>query len=84
MHKTLLYITYLPGSDCSNYYNKANYTPGVKSIFINVRKVNVFCDEAGWTVFQSRGQFGNPKDYFFRDWDSYEKGFGIPGMLSES
>ncbi len=33
----------------------------------------------GWTVIQSRGQFGNPGDYFLRGWDSYVKGFGVPG-----
>lgn len=33
----------------------------------------------GWTVFQRRGDFGNPDDYFFRDWQAYKEGFGDPG-----
>lgn len=27
-------------------------------------------------VIQRRGDFGNPKDYFFREWASYKTGFG--------
>ncbi|UYV65487.1 hypothetical protein LAZ67_3004496 [Cordylochernes scorpioides] len=27
-------------------------------------------------LIQRRGQFGNPKDYFNRSWDDYERGFG--------
>ena len=39
----------------------------------------VECDRDGWTVIQSRGQFGNRKNYFLRDWKSYVEGFGEPG-----
>ena len=38
-----------------------------------------YCDPEGWTVIQSRGQFGNPIDYFNRNWDEYVNGFGEPG-----
>ena len=38
-----------------------------------------YCTDDGWTVFQSRGQFGNPADHFFRGWSSYLDGFGTPG-----
>lgn len=41
----------------------------------------VECDPEGWTVFQSRGQFGNSKYYFLRDWEAYEKGFGQAGKI---
>ncbi len=41
--------------------------------------VRVFCDEDGWTVFQSRGQFGNALEYFYKGWKDYEDGFGEPG-----
>lgn len=37
------------------------------------------CLEDGWTVIQSRGQFGNPVDHFYRMWDDYVAGFGVPG-----
>ncbi|KAF8773452.1 Techylectin-5A like protein [Argiope bruennichi] len=30
----------------------------------------------GWTVIQRRGDFGRARDYFFKDWESYKKGFG--------
>ena len=39
----------------------------------------VLCDSEGWTIIQSRGQFGNPEDYFFRNWENYTAGFGIAG-----
>ncbi len=39
----------------------------------------VFCVDDGWTVIQSRGQFGNPVDYFHRNFTSYQDGFGVPG-----
>ena len=35
--------------------------------------------KGGWTVIQSRGQFGNPPDYFSKDWANYKAGFGVPG-----
>ena len=41
---------------------------------------DVYCTEDLWTVIQSRGQFGNPEDYFYREWDDYEQGFGVPGI----
>ena len=30
-------------------------------------------------VIQRRGQFGNPVDYFYRNWDEYVDGFGETG-----
>ena len=42
----------------------------------------VYCDPDGWTVIQSRGQFGNPVDFFYRDWAEYLRGFGTPGCGS--
>ena len=42
-------------------------------------EVNASIDD-GWTVFQSRGQFCNPVDYFFRGWNDYVQGFGEPGI----
>ena len=39
-----------------------------------------YCTIDGWTVIQSRGQFGNPENYFDRGWNAYENGFGDPGM----
>ena len=42
-------------------------------------KLTVYCMRGGWTVIQSRGQFGNPKDFFYKPWTDYELGFGTPG-----
>jgi hypothetical protein len=42
-------------------------------------KTKVWCDEEGWTVFQSRGQFGNSKYLFYRNWTQYEHAFGKAG-----
>lgn len=40
----------------------------------------VQCLEEGWLVIQSRGPFGNPRDFFFtRNWEDYAKGFGKSG-----
>ena len=30
----------------------------------------------GWTIIQRRGDYGNPPDYFFRNWTDYKEGFG--------
>ena len=55
------------------------YREGVKTIHINGNPIQVHCDNDGYTTIQSRGQFGNPQDYFYRDWASYLKPFGSPG-----
>jgi len=34
--------------------------------------------ELDWTVIQRRGQYGNSKDFFYRVWTEYVKGFGNP------
>ena len=38
------------------------------------------CSEDCGIVIQSRGQFGNPEDYFNRGWEEYADGFGEPGI----
>ncbi len=66
--------------DCSEIFKSGKTKPGNYYIWIDQEtKVEVACMADGWTVIQSRGQFGNPKDYFYRNWDSYVKGFGVPG-----
>ena len=67
--------------DCGDLYISGNYFPGVKWLDIkgDGNLIQVYCDEDGWTVFQSRGQFGNQEDYFYRDMEEYTKGFGVPG-----
>ena len=71
--------------DCSDLYARPGYYPGVKPLGMNPENksvaVHVACDAEGWTVIQSRGQFGSPVDYFLRGWDEYVQGFGEPGMI---
>ena len=42
-------------------------------------RVHYYCDEDGWMVIQSRGQYGISIDYFYRDWEDYKWGFGVAG-----
>ena len=72
--------------DCYKAFSllKQNYSSGVyflkeESATDMVRRA--FCDEDGWTVFQSRGPYGNPASFFYRDWEDYVKGFGDPGDI---
>ncbi|UYV85129.1 hypothetical protein LAZ67_X004657 [Cordylochernes scorpioides] len=55
-------------------------TSGVYEIKVQGSRFKVYCDMetdgGGWLVFQRRGQFGNPPNYFFRKWLDYKRGFG--------
>ena len=63
----------------NDIYENGGVLPGTYTLTLDIGKVKVYCLAGGWTVFQSRGQFGNPTDYFLRGWSEYEDGFGIPG-----
>ena len=72
--------------DCYDVYEAGESLPGIYVLYKNSTrsfevnyKVRAQCLEDGFTVIQSRGQFGNPKDYFLKIWDDYVKGFGEPG-----
>ena len=59
---------------------KYNFSEGIYLIQESgTGQAKVFCDMKGWTVFQSRGPFGNKVDYFYRGWRDYRDGFGVPG-----
>ena len=64
---------------CYQVYTSGKSLPGNYYLKLDNGLVEVHCLEQGWIVFQSRGQFGNPSDYFSRGWDDYVKGFGTPG-----
>ena len=50
------------------------------SVSANYNIPKVQCLEEGWTVIQSRGPYGNPRDFFFtKKWEDYAKGFGKSG-----
>ncbi len=56
-----------------------DYKAGVHTVNVMGVMVDVECEQDGGTVIQSRGQHGNPSDYFFRGWEEYKRGFGVPG-----
>ena len=64
-------------------FKHGDLLPGIyplKSVSAGVYDIpKVQCLEGGYTVIQSRGQYGNPREYFFKDWETYAKGFGKPG-----
>ena len=69
-------------TDCYDVHQQNKPLPGVYPIQVDTQTtVNVSCLASGWTVFQSRGQYGNPADYFFKGWSDYETGFGTPGKI---
>ncbi len=57
----------------------SSYKAGIYNLTIAGRRVATECDKDGWTVIQKRGQHGNPMNYFYREWDQYVNGFGVPG-----
>ncbi|CAL1292440.1 unnamed protein product [Larinioides sclopetarius] len=71
--------------DCEEVFRNGKTETGIYTIWprnrvSEDRPLKVSCDMdtdgGGWTVFQRRGNFGRTKDYFFKDWASYKKGFG--------
>ncbi|XP_064468124.1 techylectin-5A-like [Ornithodoros turicata] len=71
--------------DCGDLYLSGQNHSGVYNIYPyedSSAAVPAYCDMesdgGGWTVFQKRGQFGNPVYYFHRKWDEYACGFGNP------
>ena len=69
-------------TDCYDVHQQNKLLPGIYPIQVDAQTtVNVSCLASGWTVFQSRGQYGNPADYFFKGWSDYETGFGTPGKI---
>lgn len=71
--------------DCADLLHLGHNKSGVYKIWpmnrlIYGTSIDVYCDMetagGGWTVFQRRGDFKRPKDYFYKDWKSYKEGFG--------
>ena len=67
-------------ADCFEVHEAKKPLPGVYTLNPDPHhEFQAYCLEDGWTVIQSRGQFGNPKDFFLRKWNDYVEGFGEPG-----
>ncbi|GBN98240.1 Techylectin-5A [Araneus ventricosus] len=71
--------------DCEEVLRNGQTETGIYTVWPRSRvsedkPLQVSCDMntdgGGWTVIQRRGDFGRTKDYFFKDWKSYKKGFG--------
>ena len=57
--------------------NRFGFKSGVYPIKVDKNTTAyTYCMDEGWTVIQSRGDFGNPVNYFARDWAEYKAGFG--------
>jgi len=54
----------------------------VATITVAGKEISVWCDMdtfgGGWTVLQRRGDFGEEKNFFLRNWTEYKTGFGDP------
>jgi len=67
-------------SDCQFAKEAGMSLPGIQTLQVDSdTNVRAFCDTEGWTVFQSRGQFGNQPDFFIKPWQDFKEGFGTPG-----
>nr|AAP93589.1 dorin M precursor [Ornithodoros moubata] len=71
--------------DCGELFLSGQNHSGVYNIYPykdSLLPVSAYCDMetdgGGWTVFQRRGQFGNPVYYFYKKWADYAHGFGDP------
>ena len=72
-----------PKKNCFEIYQAGQSLPGTYTLDLDT-KVEAYCLPGGWTVIQSRGQFGNARDYFLKPWIEYEVGFGTPGNLDNT
>ena len=69
-------MTFFEGVDCYDAYQNNLSLPGI----YNISSIGpVKCLQNGWTSIQHRGQYGNPRDYFSKNWVDYVNGFGSPG-----
>ena len=67
-------------ADCYDVFKANENLPGIYTLRPDSEhQFQAYCLEDGWTAIQSRGQFGNPKDFFLKKWDEYVMGFGEPG-----
>ena len=76
-------ITEITVADCEEAHERNMPLPQfyqLESVSASYKIPEVQCLEEGWLVIQSRGPFGNPRNFFFtRNWEDYAKGFGKSG-----
>ncbi|CAK8692816.1 unnamed protein product [Clavelina lepadiformis] len=63
--------------DCQDLFERGMTTSGVKSVVINGKVREVYCDmeteNGGWLVFHRRF---DGSENFYRNWEDYQRGFG--------
>ncbi|XP_067135613.1 techylectin-5A-like [Centruroides vittatus] len=74
-----------PGSiDCAQLLKSGHNESGLYRIWPlnwgHIGSMLVYCDMetdgGGWTIFQRRGNFSSPSQFFYRTWKEYKIGFG--------
>merc|ERR1711935_381717 len=74
------FVKNCPVTDCQVAKEAGISLPGIQTLQVDSdTNVRALCDVEGWTVFQSRGQFGNPSTFFIKPWHDFKEGFGTPG-----
>ena len=82
---TMFYFPILEASDCGEASELSGYKAAVATMKLTTGGTyRAACSDDGWTAVQSRGQYGNPEDFFYRGWDEYVSGFGTAGMQNRS
>lgn len=78
-----IYLLFKAAS-CQEVLNSGETDTGLYILHLGDEMKTVYCDMetrgGGWTVIQRRGDYGNPEDYFLRNWTDYKAGFGDPGQ----
>ena len=77
---TINFVKTFTDSDCYEVKQTGQPLPGVYTLRVDSGiTVAAYCEVDGWTIIQSRGQFNNANDYFYKTWQQYQVGFGVPG-----
>ena len=76
-------MLFRPPASCSDLVERNLISEsGLATITVAGDDITVYCDMetygGGWTVLQRRGDYGNPGNFFLKEWEQYKFGFGDP------